>query len=71
MPDPRSVKFITSYAIGYSDSSLEVFDSYGRRPWQPEFQDNDVDKNEWKTFHAFQKEYEKLFGAKRRGVTYD
>ena len=71
MPDPRSVKFITGFTLGYSDGSQVVFDGYGRKPWEPEFQGDNVDEKEWKTFYTFQKEYEKLFGSKRRGVTFD
>lgn len=71
MPDPRSMKFTTSLSAVFSDGSQSVFDGYGRRPWEPGFQGRGVDTNEWKTFHTFQKEYERLFGPLRRGVTFD
>jgi hypothetical protein len=71
MPDPRVVRFTTSIAIQYSNGSSAFFDGYGRRPWESGFQSEKAGTDEWKTFHRFQKEYEKKFGPKLRGITFD
>lgn len=71
MPDPRSVKFTNEIGIGYSDGSTRVFDVYGRRPSDSDYQGRSKNENEWKTFKAFQREYARIFGPKRRGVTFD
>jgi len=71
MPDPRSLIFGGEIMIGYKGGGSDVFDEYGRRPWQKSFKDKTLADREWRTFHAFQGEYARLFGAKRRGVSFE
>lgn len=71
MPDPRSVTFSSEILIGYESGRAEAFDEYGRRPGQMEFKDKQLHKREWETFHAFQGEFARLFGSKRRGLAHE
>jgi hypothetical protein len=71
MPDPRSMTFGGEIVIGYKGGGSDVFDEYGRRPWQKSFKDKALADREWRTFHAFQGEYARLFGPKRRGVAFE
>ena len=71
MPDPRSVAFSDEILIGYKDKSSDAFDAYGRKPWQTGYKDNTQHEKEWETSHAFQGEYARLFGPKRRGKCYE
>jgi len=70
MPDPRSTSFGGEILIGYGDGRSDAFDEYGRRPWQKGFRDKSRQDDEWRTFLSFQGEYARLFGPKRRGVTF-
>ena len=71
MPDPRSVTFSSEIFIGYKNGRSEALDEYGRRPWHEDYKDKTRHDYEWKTFHAFQGEYARLFGPKRRGLTFE
>jgi hypothetical protein len=67
MPDPRSVSFSSEILFGYTNKHVEGFDAYGRRPGHPDYNKND--DREWGTFQAFQGEFARLFGPKRRGMS--
>jgi len=71
MPDPRSVAFSTEVIFGYGDKKFDFFDEYGRKPWQPDYDDKHQRELEWVTFHAFQGEFSRVFGPKRRGRSYE
>lgn len=71
MPDPRSVTFSSEVAIGYKNRSADFFDAYGRKPWQPDYGNKKESDIEWITFHAFQGEFARVFGPKRRGQSYE
>jgi hypothetical protein len=71
MPDPRSVSFTTQYVIGYKDNTGEAFDEYGRRPGQHGFGDERRRRREHDTALAFQGEYARVFGRRRRGIGFD
>jgi hypothetical protein len=71
MPDPRSVTFGGEIMIGYKGGGAEAFDEYGRPPWHESYKDKALFEREWRTFHAFQGEYARLFGPRRRGVAFD
>lgn len=68
MPDPRELHLGGEILIGYEGGGSEAFDEYGRRPWQKGYQ-TEVDGTESKSLYAFQGEYARLFGSKRRGVS--
>lgn len=70
MPDPRSVDFTTEVWFGYKDGHSEGFDEYGRRPSDANFTEKRRMNRDWETFHAFQGEFARIFGPKRRGVCY-
>jgi len=70
MPDPRSVVFGGEVLIGYENKRVDAFDAYGRKPWQEDYSDKELADQEWKTFHAFQGEFARLFGPRRRGRTF-
>jgi hypothetical protein len=67
MPDPRSVSYGGEILIGYTDKRVVGFDAYGRRPGHPDYDKND--DREWGAFQAFQGEFARLFGPKRRGMS--
>ena len=71
MPDPRSVSFSSEILIGYEGGGGEAFDEYGRRPWHKSYRDKKLADREWRTFHAFQGEYARLYGPKRRGICFE
>ncbi len=71
MPDPRSAGFSSEVIIGHNDGTADGFDAYGRRPWQPNYDEKTQSKKEWDTFHAFRGEYARVFGPKRRGLSYE
>lgn len=66
MPDPRCLHLGGEILIGYKGGRSEAFDEYGRRPWQKDYGRN-VDATESRTLYAFQGEYARIFGPKRRG----
>ena len=70
MPDPRSVTFSSEIVFGYEDKRSDWFDAYGRKPWQPDYNNKKEHEKEWGTFHAFQGEYARIFGPKRRGTSF-
>ena len=71
MPDPRSVTFSSEVMIGYEKGRSDSFDAYGRKPWQKDYNDEALRKKEWETFLAFQGEFARVFGPKRRGCSND
>ena len=71
MPDPRSISFSSEVIFGYDNKRADFFDEYGRKPWQPDY-DNKSDRDkEWISFHAYQGEFARVFGPKRRGVAFE
>ena len=68
MPDPRALHLGGEILIGYDDGRATAFDEYGRRPWQKDYR-RETDETESRTLYAFQGEYARLFGPKRRGIT--
>lgn len=70
-PDPRSVTFSKEIIIGYDDKRSDGFDEYGRKPWHSDFGDKKRSNQEWRTFHAFQGEYARVFGPTRQGTSYE
>ena len=70
MPDPRAVNFSTEIIIGYKGGHSDAFDEYGHKPWQKGFTDKRRERQEWETFHAFESEYARLFGSRRRGQAF-
>jgi hypothetical protein len=71
MPDPRSVAFSGEVFVGYDNNKVESFDAYGRKPWQSDYNDKTQHDREWETFHAFQGEFARRFGPKRRGLAFE
>ena len=71
MPDPRSVTFGGEMIVGYENGPSNVFDEYGRRPGQQGFKDQKRRSKEWDTHLAFQGEFARVFGPKRRGMGFD
>ncbi len=71
MPDPRSVRFTREIVVGYSKGHSDIFDEYGRRPGQKSFKDEMQSQKEWRTSLAFQGEFARLMGPKRRGRAFE
>ena len=70
MPDPRSVTFSTQIVFG-GDKWADAFDEYGHKPGQKGFDPKKIREREWETFHAFQGEFARLYGPKRRGISFE
>jgi hypothetical protein len=72
MPDPRGVTFSIGIVMGFTGGGGTAFDAYGRRPWQADYDDGKgVDAVEWNGLHAFQGEFARRYGPKRRGSSYE
>ena len=71
MPDPRSVTFSSEIVFGYSNNRADWFDTYGRKPWQAGYNDKKEHDIEWVTFNAFQGEFARVFGPRRRGLSFE
>lgn len=71
MPDPRSVAFTTETIIGYKNGKSDFFDAYGRKPWQTDYDDKAQSNREMETSLAFQGEFARLFGPRRRGLSFE
>ena len=69
MPDPRSMIYSSGVVIGFKGGGGEAFDAYGRRPGQAGYE-NELNEREWETFHAFQGEFARLYGRRRRGQSH-
>jgi hypothetical protein len=70
MPDPRSVTFTTGLVIGYKGGRGEAFDEYGHRPGEAGYEDKARRADETRTFYAFQGEFARVFGPRRRGHSF-
>lgn len=70
-PDPRSAGFGGQFIAGWADGTSDAWDEYGRKPGQPGYRHKDVDEREWNSHHAFQGEFARVFGPKRRGSCYE
>ena len=72
MPDPRGVTFTSGIVMGFKGGGGTAFDAYGRRPWQDDYDDGKgVDAVEWNGLHAFQGEFARRYGPRRRGSSYE
>jgi hypothetical protein len=72
MPDPRSVSFGAEIVFGYENRPPQSFDELGRRPGQISEAEQKAQRDkEWRTFHAFQGEFARIFGPRRRGRSYE
>jgi len=71
MPDPRELSLGGQVIFGgFPDGRpSEIWDEYGHRPWEPEFDDARRQEEERRTFYAFQGEFARLFGPAHRGAT--
>jgi hypothetical protein len=61
------VSFTTGIMMGWSDGSRARVDEYGHVPGQPGFRDDEGRDVEWESFCAFQGEFARVFGPRRRG----
>lgn len=66
MPDPRSMTNRGGILMGLKSGGSDAFDTYGRKPWQRDF-DLNPPANGSDGFYNFQGEFARLFGPKRRG----
>ena len=71
MPDPRGVSFSTNTFAGYENWGSCAFDEYGRMPQNANYDDKKRRETEWNTSLAFKGEYARLFGPKRRGLSFE
>lgn len=69
MQDPRSVETTVETMIGYGGGRYESFDPYGRQPGQQGYGQPASD-DDWDSLLAFQGEYARVFGPKRRGAIF-
>lgn len=71
MPDPRSMVFSTQIVVGYKSGPAQAYDEYGHHPGQPGFGDQNRQNKEMNSFLAFQGEFARLHGPKRRGRSFE
>tara|TARA_R110000787_G_scaffold47489_1_gene114851 strand:- start:92 stop:1375 length:1284 start_codon:yes stop_codon:yes gene_type:complete len=68
MPDPRLMTFSDSVVFGFDDGRPgQVYDEYGRRPWQRPADAKKRRDAEWRSFSRFQGEYARLNGPSPNG----
>ena len=71
MPDPRSMTFSSEIVMGFKGGGSDAFDEYGRKPWEKDYSGKKPNDDEWHSFNAFKGEYARLFGPKRRGLSFN
>jgi uncharacterized protein DUF4238 len=70
MPDPRPVNAGGEIMWGNKDGVVGSIDSYGRRPWQKDYNKENNSHEEFKALHRFKGEFARLFGPYRRGRSF-
>lgn len=68
MPEPRVLHVGGEVVMGYSDGSAEAYDSFGRRPWDPDYAATSADELEHRSLRRFRDEFAALFGRDLRGA---
>ena len=71
MPDPRSITFSSEVVFGYKNNKTDSFDAHGRKPWQAGYDKKKDFAIEWNASQAFQAEYARIIGPKRKGQSYE
>lgn len=71
MPDPRSLHHGAQLIMEYADGTTEAFDDFGRRPWQPNFGEDDQPRKGRDPLRRFQAEFAHLAGPRRRGRSFE
>jgi hypothetical protein len=71
LPEPRSLHPGAEIIIGYEDGSTAAMDSFGRRPGHSRFGHEARNADEIRAHRRWCHEFEQLFGAQRRGLSYD
>jgi hypothetical protein len=69
MPDPRSCIFSCETIISGKNRNVWSYDAYGYNPIQREYNNQECREDERNSFYAFQGEFARRVGAKRRGVS--
>lgn len=70
MPDPRSISWGGTIMWGGGPGGPGAMDEYGRRPGDPDFEEESVKNKEYQTLPWFKGEFSNLFGPNRRGRTF-
>jgi len=71
MPDPRGVQMISEFMMGFDGGRVLAVDDYGLQPGQKDYKDRERFSHEMLTSQAFKGEYARMFGPKRRGLTFN
>lgn len=71
MPDPRSLHPGAEIIVGYDDGSTEAYDTSARRPGHSRFGHEARSADEITAHRRWRDEFEELFGAHRRGLSWD
>jgi hypothetical protein len=73
MPDPRSLHLGGEILIGFKGGGSAAFDEYGRRPGQKGYSGSGARARpyESRALDAFQGEFARLFGRRRRGFSHE
>lgn len=71
MPDPRSAHYGGTTTMMFENGKSLAVDEYGRHPWEPGYSgDRRTPGPDWNSYHRFQGEFSRLFGARRRGRSF-
>jgi hypothetical protein len=70
MPDPRALHHGGETYVGYESGRSEGFDAFGRRPWEPDFGADGIQRGGRDPLLRFQGEFARLFGPARRGRSF-
>lgn len=71
MPDPRPIHVGGQVFLGYEGGRTDAFDAYGRKPWDPEFNQEFEERRESATLYQFKSDFANKFGPYRRGRTFN
>ena len=71
MPDPRSLHPGAEIIMGYAGGATEAMDTFGRRPGDRRFGHEARSAQEIQAHRRWCDEYERVFGTKRRGASWE
>jgi len=70
MPEPRLLHMGGEVFIGYKSGAKDAFGTYGHKPWQKGYKDEERERREWETLYRFQSEWALLRGARYTAEDY-
>jgi hypothetical protein len=70
MPEPRLLHMGGEVYIGYKSGAKDAFGTYGHKPWQKGYKDEERERREWETLERFKSEWAILRGTRYTAEDY-